>query len=428
MNSNTNKTAQVFNIALAEVKLPEINPNQLKRSQEDWVKYGDKNNFPDYLIAAQKKATVHSSFINTKQGLIKAEGITYSDNIAPFLEQINEELETANDLLDQVATDLSVLETFAVQVRYNKLKDKIVALDYIDSSKVRPSKTLDERGRVQGYWLCADWTNVRENVPVYVERFNPQKITSTTQLFFYHKRALGQPFLPEISYASALNFIELSYELSKYALNTVFNGFFASAIMNVKAPMTDEQKQAFTSQVKNSFTGSENAAKLMVVVSEDENSVNVTPISTTDNTPLFNSLRKTVIEEICSAHRGQGILAGVQNEGSSLGSDGKLYNTALKVYDRNVIRPLQKSFLTFLERVLNFNGATEYELEITSTGIIKDTTLDNMFLQDVIKAEVLAAEMGYTPEDIKPEVLEAPELPEVEPAEDVLQPDTEELQ
>ena len=395
-----------MNISLAEVKLPEIDATRLKRSKDEWVEYGAKNDFPDYLIQLEKKVTTHGSFIEKRQELIKSEGLTYSDDIAGFIEAINEELETADDLLDQVAADLATLETFAVMVRYNKLKDKIVALDYVDSSKVRPHKVLDERGRIQGYWVCADWSNVRENIPVYFEKFNPGKIGKTTQLYFYSRTALGQPFLPKVSYAAALNYMELSYELSKFGLNTVINGFFSSGILKVKATMNDDQKYVFTNKVKESFTGSENASKLMVTVSEETDSITFTPLNTTDNTPLLKALRDMCTEEICSAHRGNPIVAAIQASGSTLGSDGKLYRDSLEIYYNTVIRQLQKPFIAFMEKVLTFNGFTDFELEITSSAMLSNS-LDMATKADFIKPEVWLAEYGYTKEDIKSELLDA---------------------
>ncbi|MFD2717910.1 phage portal protein [Hymenobacter monticola] len=394
------KTApQITHVNLAEVKLPEIRPSQLRYTVNDWVPYGESNNFPDYLIKSARKSPIHSSFINTRQNLIKGEGVTYSDDLAAFLEALDEDGCTINELCEQVATDLSILETFAVAVRYDGTRKNIIHLDYIDSSMVRPDKNLDELGKIQGYWVCADWSNTTINVPTYFEKFNPSKVKQTTQLYFYHKRGLGQPFLPDVSYLSALGYIELGYELSKYSLNSVLNGFFASGIMSVKANMTEEQKGDFQRAVKNSFQGSENASKLMVVVSEDVDTVKIEPLNAGDNTPMLNALDELVTKNICTAHQGNPIIASIQTDGSTLGSDGKLYRDSLEIYYNTVIKNLQNPFIRFMKKVLDFNGFKEYEFEIASSALMtKD--IPDWVLQDYIQPKVVAAMYGFKEEDL----------------------------
>lgn len=265
--TKTNKIADSYTVNLAEVKIPEINPNQVRYSPTQWVYYGDNNLFPDFLMKSVKKSTNHSAFIGLRENMIKGKGITYSDNLKEFLENLDEEGNTIEELLEDWATDLSILETFACAVRYNKTKDKIIYLDFIDSSKVRPAKieqTPEELAAgvpptIKGYWVSADWSNTSINQPRYYEKFNPNDINDTTQLFFYHKRANGQQYIPEVSYVSCLNYVEMSYQMGKYGLNAMLNGFFASAILQLNASLSDEQKERFKQSINSNFQGSDNA-------------------------------------------------------------------------------------------------------------------------------------------------------------------------
>jgi Phage portal protein len=402
-----NKVTDTYTVNLAEVKIPEINPNQVRMSPNKWVFYGESNLFPDFLMKSVKKSTNHSAFISLRENMIKGAGITYSDNIKDFLENLDEEGQTVEDIIEDIANDLSILETFAIAVRYNKTKDKIIYLDYIDSSKVRPAKieqTPEEIANgvlpaIQGYWVSADWSNVNVNTPRYYEKFNPNDVNDTTQLFFYHKRANGQPYLPEISYASALNYIEMEYQMSKYGLNSMLNGFFASAIIEVNASLSEEQKHKLRADFTTNFQGTDNASKLMVVVSEMGGSIKVTPISTGDNTNMLKALEDMAEAAICTAHRGQPVLAGIQSTGSTLGSDGKLIKTAQELFYNNVIVHLQKPILSFLKKVFRFNGVTEYQLDIQSLNLVSEDVPD-WFLQDFVKPEVLAAKYGFKAEDL----------------------------
>lgn len=384
-------------ISLSVAEMPEINPAKLRKSKDAWVPWGKRNRYPDELLEASKKATIHQSFIQKKRELIQSEGFSFSDDIRPFMELVNEYGESANDLLDAIAVDLSVLETFAVMVRLNKLRTKIVALDYVDSSKVRCDKNLDQYGRVPGYWVSADWTNLRDNPPVYYPAFDPVGNKATTQLFYYRKRALGQPFYPEVSYASALNYVESSHKLSVFLTNTINNGFFSSAIVEINGnEATPEQRERFVENFVNRHAGSENAGKLVFIWTAQPGSVKINPIAASDVTPMLDAARQICLSEICTAHGGNPILVSVMPDGSSLGSDGKLYNTSLQIFYNTVIRQFQKPILSFLERVLDFNGYKEYELEIMSSALL----MDEMMRTDLLKPESYISDYGYSVEDL----------------------------
>ena len=394
---------------MAEVKLPTINLNQVRMTQNDWVNYGDNNAFPKYLNSSVDKSENHSAFIHLRENMIKGAGISYSDNIKPFMEMLDEEGTTIEELWAEWATDMSIQETFACFVRYNKARTKIVAIDYLDTTMVRPSKSFvldkdgNSTGKISGYWISEDWSNIRQYVPVFYERFNIGDISDTTQLYFYHKRANEQPYFPKISYASCLNYVQQEYETSKYGLNAMINGFFGSGILSVKASLDDDAKRKFINDVDNTFSGTENASKLMVMISEQEDTVTITPLAAGDNTPMLKVLQDKAQQAIATAHRGHPSLASVQ-VANGLSSDAALLRTAQEHFQANVINHLQKPMELFIKKVLKFNGVTEFDFNVASLNLVSEITPD-FFLQNYVKAEVLAAKYGFDVEDLKDSVL-----------------------
>lgn len=415
----TPQAPYVIGVDLAQVLPPKFVLKQIRSSRDEWVRYGDNNLFPDYLMSTVKDSENHSAFISLRENMIKGAGVSMSDNIKGFLNQLDEDGTTFEDLLEDWATDMSIQETFAVFVRFSRDRKKIAALDYLDSSKVRPEKiqplTEDEikagvLPKIRGYWVSEDWSDLQNNPAVRYERFSLERDSrgkliapeSTTQLYFYHKRANGQPYLPEVSYASCLNYVKMESEMSKYGLNTMLNGFFASAILSVAGSMSEEQKRSFTQGVNNTFAGSENASKLMVVVNETPDSVKITPLSTGDNTNMLKALKEASQEAIATAHRCQPVLAGVQSS-AGLSSDGKLIKSAQELFHNNVIRHLQKPIMSFMKKVLLFNGIEEYDLSIETLNLVSDD-VPEWIEQELIKPEVVAVKYGYKVDDIRPEL------------------------
>jgi hypothetical protein len=417
LKKELNSNLQVLNIALSNVELPTINVAQLKRSKDEWVKFGDKNLYPNMLIDLVSKSTVHQAFIEKKRELIVSEGFSYSDNIAPFLENINEYGETVNDLHAMVAADVAIHETMSVFVRYNKQKTKILALDFCDTSFVRPDKNLDAFGRIQGYWVCADWSNTRDNTPVYYEAFNTKNIQETTQLWHFKKHSYGQPFYANVSYSSGINYIFAQEKLSVFLVNTIENGFYSSAIVEITAQMTPDQKRKFVADFTSKNTGADNAGKITFIINEQQGSVKVSPLSASDNTNIINTVRNICLAEIATAHRANPSIAGISAEASGFNSEGALSAQEMKKFF-DVIRGLQLPFLKFIKRVIEFNGSTEYDLDITTSASMSEE-MDAMMKMDLIKAEVIASEYGYTREDVKRSVLDDEDIAD-EIAEDSL--------
>lgn len=389
------------NIKLSEVVLPEISPAQIRSLVHDWVPYGKKNDFPDYLILAAKKCTEHSSLLATRQDLISGEGANFgtskdkAEATGKQFEIINSDGETINDILNQVKVDLAVLETMALQVVWSKDKKTITDVFYQDSSKVRPSRVLNDRNQPKGYWYCANWKEYLIYPPVYFDRFDISQ-PGGTQLYFYHKSALGQPFIPDVSYVSALNYVELSYEMSKYALNYVLNGFFVAGIFNVKANNEEELLQA-DANIQKTFSGTDNAGRVMVFANNEGDGVSFTPLANTDNTPMMEALNDLISNKVCTSHRANPIIAGIQTGGSNLGSDGKLFSTAMQTYYNLVIRDLQKPFLTFWKLYFKVHQV-DATLDISSSALLQTEMPEA--LQAEIKPEILVAQWGYKPEDL----------------------------
>jgi hypothetical protein len=416
----TKSGTSIHEINLAHVQLPKFEQALIRTSVRPWVEYGDNNLFPDFLINCIDKSTRHSRYLNLRENCIKGGkiGLTYSDDIKEFLENIDGVGGTAQNLLNQWAVDLAVLETFACFVRYNK-KGEIAAIDYIDSSKVRvakPQYTQDELeaglpAEINGYYISDDWSDILRNKPVYYDRFNPTprnakgdivKPSASIQLFYYRKKALKQPYYPQLSYASCLNNVLAQEQLSLYGLNSLLNGMFSSSIIHMIAPnMSDEEQSMMHRKINQKFSGAENNSKSMLVVTEDEKAtIDIKPLTIGDNTNLIESIRSQTEQAIDVAHGCRPELVGIPSNGG-LATDGNSIGPSMEIYQNNVINALQAGILTFVHDVLRFNGydKAKYELDIAENVLVKELS-PQWFEEANIKRESLARKYGWKDSDL----------------------------
>lgn len=414
-------------LELASVKLPAVSVSRVQNQTEQWVSYGDRNAYPQFLVDAERKCAPHAAFLGLRRNLIAGAGLTHSDNIKTALEEINDET-TADEMLVRVSDDISTFEAVACQVIYERGLKKIANVYPLPYMTVRPHKRLDDRGNPIGYWVSADWSNLTACPAKFYERFNTNSIGEElekvdpklrapkgSQIFVGFTPSKTNPYFPGIGYEAALSYIELASEISKFALSSVVNGFSSPGILNVIAPnMSDEDADGFIRKFNNTMTGPENAAKVLVHIADNPDSAaQFTSIGLANPAANIAEYNREIVAQVASAHRGNPILAGIATEGASLGGDANLFSTALDVYNSAVIEPLQAPFLAFLKRVLRFNGYTDFELGIAKLSLVNASMSDEMKLK-LLKPSVIAAEFGYTEEDMleQPPAATAPVVPE----------------
>jgi hypothetical protein len=418
VKTQTKSGVQVHEISLDHVELPTFDNALIRFSVADWVDYGADNLFPDFLIECAQKSSRHSAYLNLRRNCIKGGkvGPVYSDDLKPFLENIDGQGCTLKKLVDLWAQDLSILETFGCFVLYNK-KGEIAEIHYIDSSKIRvekPRYTAEdiEAGvipEITHYRVCDDWSlNPRANGVVY-PKFNPSprdargnivKPRNSTEVFFFHRRALRQPYYPQVSYLSCLNHVLAQEQLGRYGLTSLLNNFFASAIFHMIAPgMSDEDQTALKAAIDRKFSGVGNAAKSMLIVGEDEkNTFEVKPVQVGDNTELVESIRAQAESAIDVAHRCRPELVGVPSSGG-LSSDGSSIGPSMQIFQNNVIDDLQGAILDFLHDVLRHNGYKNYDLDIAQNVLVTEPAPAE-WIQANIKREAQARHYGWKETDL----------------------------
>lgn len=372
----------------------------LEIAKNGYAPYGKNNDRPAMLIDFSDYTPEHSAILELRQTLIGADGFMYNEenaSVKQFLKDIR-----ADETLEKVALDISVLETMALQIIYDKqTKPKVSFVSYLDSSKIRCA-IVDDQGLIKGYYVSKDWSNETKYPGVFYPAFNPSKASEQPfQIFFWRKHALGQPYYPNVSYTSALNYIAMGKELSKFGLNMVKNGFYMGGILNYPSNASKEEKKKIKADLEASFQGSENAGKIIVAwMPSADMKVEFTPIATGDYASFVKTLDEIAIQKICTAHKCSPILASIDRQGASLGGDYNMILTALEVYNNTIIHKLQKPIIQIFSEILEHNGMMDHKLSISDNTLIKRRIADNIYGR-IVKINEARKEGGLPPVDEK---------------------------
>jgi hypothetical protein len=338
---------------------------------KEYVYYGEKNDYPNYLLRIYNNSAKNNAIITGKVDYIcgngwtvKAEDEMQKAKAFGLIDRINTKEESLNELTKKLATDLSIFGGYYLQVIWTKGTGEIAELYHVDYYKVRTNLDNSEF-YVSDNWIKNDNVNPRPDFETY-PAFDPNNTTGTQILYFKEYRAGANTYsLPD--YRGAISYIELDISIGEYHLNTINNGMFSSKLINLNGgKVSQEEEDRIERQFKDKFSGSKNAGKFMLAFNDSkENEPSIVDLSGTELDKHFDLLNKTVQQEIFTGHKVTSpMLFGVKTEGQ-LGGRAEL-REASELFQNTYVNSKQQSLEEVVNYLLKFNDIVA-ELEIKKT-------------------------------------------------------------
>lgn len=373
------------------VKLNAYEIPQFKEAKgKEWVQYGEKNDFPNMLLELYDNAPKHRAIVDGKADLIAGKGWNANNKLISaltaaklidFTQTINPS-ESLFELTKKISLDLELFGGYYIQVIYNNLRTDF-DLYHVDFSKIRTNKTEDK------FFYSNDWKayNQSEDKTGFkvIEKFDPNKKQSG--IFYYKNYRPNQGVYPLPGYIAALRYIEIEKEIANFHLNNIMNGFVGGTLISFNnGQPTYEEQSKIERQLKDKHTGTDNAGGIVLVFSEGKDKEpSVLPLRTNDFDKAFESLNKTVAQEIFTAHRiTSPQLFGIDGDSAFARN---VIRDAAEFFQNTYITPKQQgieSVMNDFASLLDING----KLSIIPLEII-GIDYSEQFIQAVIPAELL---------------------------------------
>jgi hypothetical protein len=324
--------------------------------RNDWVNYGEDNNYFQFLIDRYSNSATHSAVVNNISRLIYGKGLSALDASKKpndYAQMLT--LFTANDLR-RVIQDLYLLGQGAFQVHYDKGHKNVVKVYHIPVQLLRPEK-CDKDGNIVGYYYSDNWEDPKKFVPKRFDAFGEGK--SEIEILMIQPYSVGAKYFSRVDYQGALEYTVLEEKISEYLINEVSNGFSPTTIVNFNNSIpSDEQKDEIARSVISKLTGS-TGKKIVVSFNEDE-----AKKTTIDSVPLndapehYQYLSDECRSKILTGHcvTSPLIFGIATTTGFSANAD-ELKNSVV-LFDNMVIRPKQEVILEALDSILAFNGVS----------------------------------------------------------------------
>ena len=386
-------------------------PTMEEKKNQEWVKFGDKNEYPEYLLKLYNEGSKHRAIINGKCNYIFGKGLepkgvlsTYDKALANDFVMTSEYGEGMDVILKKIIKDEEIYGGFYVEIVWSKSGKKVASRKHIDYNHVRSNADNTE------FYYTKNWTKKLKDGRI-IENRNPQEEEdfevygaydpenrTGKQLFFYKSYNPDLGVYPLPGYLAAIKAVETDIEITNYHYNNLKNGFTATVLINFNNGVpTPEEMEEIEEQIKGKLTGTNNAGKFILSFADGKDkSAEVTVLSMSDADKQFEQLRKDITQEIFIGHGVTNpMLFGVmRDEGLGSGRSDLLIDN--EIFQSRYVSNKQQVFEQFANSMADISGVP-LEFELTKTDPIDLDWFGNDKLYALLTLEEKREKAGLPP-------------------------------
>jgi hypothetical protein len=330
----------------SKIDAPLIKPSM----NGDYMKWGEKNDYPDYLLELyNEKSSIHKKIIDRKVKMISFYEFIFNNQIKDFIDN-NWSDDTIQKIIKMISFDICIFNGFSLAIRWSRSGDIISSIDFIPFHKVRMSEDKST------YFISNNWSKwdcTYKSYPKFSILNNKNKV----QIFYFKMPQPGVDYYPVPEYSAVITSIESDYRIGNFHYNNIKNGFSGGyAVIFKNGEPTIEQAMQQKADFLTEYSGDENGGNIVFLYARNsEEAPEIVPIPTSGNSELYGTLDERNIQKILTAHGVTNpILFGIKSA-NGLGSKDELID-ALMSYQSLEIYPIQKEIENVFNKFIKING------------------------------------------------------------------------
>lgn len=372
---------QLINIQFDQAQQPRFE----EKKGKNYVEFGAKNNYPNYLIELYGESPKHGAIVKGKVNYIFGKGFEGVEQKA------NSQGETWNQIMKRSILDDELQGGYYLQIIYNAL-GKIKDVFHIEFQKVRVSKDL-KTFYVKNDWTASDFKEKAREYPA----FNPND-PSGPQIFFVKQYNPKSDVYPLPSYFQGLNYIESDIQVSRHILGNAKHNFVATKLINFNngLPQEEEQEEVET-DLKRKFANHDGDRVVIAFNPSKENAVDIVNLGETSLTKEdFTNVNNLIMQEIFSCHQVTSpMLFGIKTEGQ-LGGRSEIRD-AYQIFQNTYVNERQQEHEQTFTKLMNLAGiegefkivpveplSFEFSEAVMSANMTRDEIREKLGLQSSV--------------------------------------------
>lgn len=340
-----------------------ISPKEKQYTGKEYVEWGDGNLYPEFLQALYDNVPTLKSIIDGCVDYTVGNNITIlplNDSLAPGT--MNVKGDTIEEQVRDVAGDCFQTGGLALQVIRNGFGG-IAEVHYTDIGFLRSNKENTV------FYYSENWNKGgRKDVVVYPafipnldwNALSEEERNRHASSILYIKRSNKRTY-PVPCYAAAVKACEIERCIDDFHLNAINNGFTGSYIINFNNGVPDDNiKQEIEGSFNEKFSGHENAGRIGFSWNPNkESATTIEKVEVEDFGEKYKSLESNSRQKIFTAFRANPNLFGIPTE--SLGFSSEEYESAFRLFNRTMIRPVQMMIADAYDKIYGQKGVLTIE-------------------------------------------------------------------
>lgn len=318
-----------------------ITAEEKENKGTDFISWGSNNQYPDYMFGLYNNVTLFRSIVNGIADYVVGDGVKSNISL------LNDE--SAEELVKALAIDYAIYGGFAIDVERSKEK-KVVKILHLSIKSIRSDKKNDI------LFYSEDWNKSAGRVQ-YTKygKFRPEGDEFSSIYFFKNFNDKVYPMGPlEGDGAIACETIKA---VSDFHFNNLNNGFTSSYIINLNNGVpSDEAKAEIETNITEKFTGYQNAGRPVISFNIDkDHEATITKIEQDDFDKKYEALRANARQVLFTSYKASPNLFGMTTDNKGFSEEE--YDQAFKLFNRTVIRPIQKVICNAIDKITGQAGS-----------------------------------------------------------------------
>lgn len=377
-------------------------PQFVEQKQKEWVKYGEENNYPQYLVLLFNRSAKHNAIITSKQLYIAGKGWIFDQSLMQgeeiaalqaFIDNPNQ-YETLNDLAKKTILDNELFGGCYLKVVGTKGK-KGVQIFHLDYCDIRSNEDNTE------FYHSSEWLDTSGNENSNPEfktypAYDPNK-NQTESVYYYksYRPNLKTYTLPE--YIGAVPAIITDAEIANFHRAEIQNSFKGSKMVTfVNGIPAEDEMQATKRRLNKQFTPTDGAGQIVIDFADDKDRVAIIQDLDSGNfQDKYNALNDTIQQEIFVGHKiTSPMIFGVRVQGQ-LGGRAEMID-AFNLFTNTYVAPKQE----VQEQIFNIFAPVKGKLKIKQLEPIMPS-FSEQTLQSILTKDEMREIIGRKPLDVQ---------------------------
>ncbi|MCP3684079.1 MAG: hypothetical protein GY861_15465 [bacterium] len=357
----------------------------IKESKRDnWVEYGDDNNYYGYLIDRYTNSTTNNAIINNVIRLVYGRGLSATDANRKPNEYAHMMALLSKECVRHLCTDIKLLGQCAMQVIYTKDRKKIAQVHHIPVQLLRAEK-CNEDGKVEGYYYSDDWTDTKKYEPKRISAFGCSN--DPIEIFFVKPYSVGLKYYALVDYTGGIPYAVLEEDISEYLINECERGFSGRSVVNFNNGVpAEEQQLMIKNKVLSQLTGTTGDKVIVSFNNNQDSKTTVDAMPVNDAPDLYSTLSEECLRKIMLSHNVTSpLLFGIASS-NGFSSNADELKDSFALFSNMIIAPMQELLLDAFEQILAYNGIS-LNLFFRTLKPLEFVDLENAVTEEQVQEE-----------------------------------------